>query len=265
MHKQVIQLLDSIPQYMGEGIVGLATIIIAGLIVGYFSSKYFSRISEITRVEGLLFEKKIPIYKEIFSRVELMNQLQSIQGDNIEGILTIINEAGFEIPVTRSYQIAEIFLDFEKMRTTFLDIDQYIAENRLYYDDDVYKQLLIFQNYIIVYVRIYTMYYETVTDFGADKKKINAIAQSMFTALGIVLHDDFAEQTYNVINCIRKSLNNVTLERRKTPRYDNNFFNDNKEFIMSNLLKSSALIQSVKINKLIATFVGLALLAEEEN
>lgn len=254
MYNQLTHFLAGIPQYMGEAIIGLITILIAGLIVGYFSSKYFSRISETTRVEGILFEKKIPIYKEIFLRIDNMNQLRTIKREDIEAIIELIKHSGIEVPDKPSYQISEIFTDFNKMHSSFLEIDKYISENRLYYDEETYKQLLIFQNYIIPYVHFYVIYHEAVTDFTKDEELINRGAQMMYTALGIVLSDDFGKQTLSALNCIRNSLNNVSFKRRKVPRYDYSFFNDKSEFILLNLMKSHVFSKSDEIMSLITVF-----------
>lgn len=244
---------------MGEAIVGLVTLVVVGLILGYFSSKYFARISEITRIEGLLFEKKTPIYKEIYSRVELMNQLHSIKHGKIKHILDLVDDAGFSIQEKSSYEIAAIFTDYEKMASTFIDIDKYIAENRLYYDEEVYLQLVLFQNYIIAFNRFHVVYREAFADHSNDKEILDGIEQSMFVALGIVLFDDFAQQIDNVLKCLRKSFNNVSLKRRKVPRYDYEFFSDDKGFMVSNLKKTQLLSENEKIMKLITSFIALAI------
>ena len=260
MYNYIIQFLDSIPQYMGEAIVGLVTLVAVGLILGYFTSKYFARINEITRIEGLLFEKKTPIYKEIYSRVEGMNQLHSIRHSKLKHILELVNDAGFPIQEKSSYEIAAIFTDYEKMTSTFLDIDKYIAENRLYFDEEVYLQLLLFQNYIIAFNRFHVIYSEAVADYKIDKDVLHGVERSMFIALGIVLFDDFAQQIDNVLKCLRKSFNNVSLKRRKVPRYDYEFFSDDKGFMVSNLKKTQLLSENEKIMKLITSFVSMTIL-----
>lgn len=255
----IILFFDSMPQYIGESIVGLITVVIAGLIVGYFSSKYFARINEIARVEGLLFEKKIPVYKEIYALVELMNQLQSIRHNKMTHILEMIDLAGFSIQDKASYQVAGVFMDYKEMISKFLDIDKYIAENRLYYDEDVYLQLLLFQNYIIVFNRFHVVYREAVSDCTNDEELMDRVEQSMFIALGIILFDDFAEQTSNVLSCLRNSLNNVSLKRRNVPRFDYKFFNDHNEFMLSHMKKSMILNENDKIMKLITSFVSMTI------
>lgn len=259
MYSQITSFFDSIPQYMGEAIVGLVTLIIAGLIVGYFSSKYFARISEIARIEGLLFEKKIPVYQEIYTRLELMNQLQSIRHNKVNHILEMINSAGFSIQDKASYQVAGTFLDYKGMISNFLDIDKYIAENRLYYDENVYLQLLLFQNYIMVLNRLHVVYREAVSEHINDEELIDRVEQLMFNALGITLFDDFAQQISNLLSSLRNSLNNVSLKHRKVPRFDYKFFNDDNEFVLSYLKKSVVLRETDKLMKLITSFVSLAL------
>lgn len=262
MYNYITHLLESIPQYMGEAIVGFVTITIAGLIVGYLSSKYFAHIAEKTRVEGILYEKRIPIYKEIFSRLDNMNQLRTIKHENIAAILSLIDRTGIKVSKRASYQVAGIFTDHAMMREDILALDRYISENRLYYDEEVYKQLLVFQNYIVPYLHFYAIYYEAVTSFTDDEVIIDKAAQLMYTALGVILSEDLGEQVLNTLDVIRVSLNSVDFKRRKMPRYDYSFFNDKNEFIMSHLLKTVVFTRNHEIQELITLFATQAIVAD---
>lgn len=265
MHNQITHFVESIPQYIGEAVVGFIALIFAGLILAYFSSKYFSRISEVTRVKGILFEKKLPIYKSIFSQLDNMNQLRMYKHETVEILIKEIKDAGLDFSEKPTYAIADFFTDYKKLQKTLLKLDAYISENRIYYDDEVYKQLLIFQNYINPYLHFYAIYENAVKQYIEDETRIEKVAQVLYTALGLVLTDDFAEQIIKVQNTIRKSLNQVELEFRKMPTYDYAYYKDREGFVMSNLKDSIVFTKNEEIQMLITTFAAIALLNKNES
>lgn len=264
MFSQIAQLLENIPQYLGEAVVGFIALILAGLILAYFSSKYFSRIAEVTRVKGILFEKKLPIYKNIFSQLDAMNQLRMFKHEEVEAFVKEVKEAGLNFSESPTYAVAEVFTDHKNMRETLLKLDTYISENRIYYDDEVYKQLQTFQNYIIAYLRFYTIYYQAAKQYGIDEKYIDKVAQALFTSLGLVLTEDLTEQIINVQNAIRKSLNQVKLEFREAPTYDYAFYNDPDGFIRSELKSSLIFSKNNQIQKLIYSFTAMTLIGKSD-
>lgn len=262
MLEKIIFFFNSIPPYIGEGIIALVITIFGGLIVGYFTSKYFARASEIIRVEGLLLEKKITIYKAIYSRVEALNQLTSLNYTEVAPILKIIKEKGFPISEERNYQLPEIFLNSGKFCKTVLELDEYIAENRLFFDEAVFQQLLIFQNYIIVYNRFHVIYTEGIQigTTEVDNKIVNKVENGMFIALGIILSDDFLKQTTDLLSSLRYSINNISLKRRKVPNYSYEYFNDENSFLMQRLKDTAIIKEREKITMLISDFCALAVI-----
>ena len=261
MFEKAIYFFNSIPQYIGEGLLGLLVTVSGGLIVGYFSSNYFSRISEVTRVEGLLLEKKIPIYKEIYSRAENLNQMMSYQHSDLKLIIEQIKECGFDFTERRSYQVNEIFKDANLCCDTVLELDKYIAENRIYYNDDIFKQLLIFQNYIIFYNRFRVIYREGVYEMrkDIDHNTLVKIENSMFLALGLVLSEDFSQQVSDVIKCLRRNINNVSLKNRTPVDYTYEYFNGENSFIMKGLKESVLIKERSKIKELLTKFCCIAI------
>jgi hypothetical protein len=262
MLEKIIFFFNSIPPYIGEGIIALVITIFGGLIVGYFTSKYFARASEIIRVEGLLLEKKITIYKAIYSRVEGLNQLISLNYTEIAPILKIIKENGFSISEERNYQLPKIFLNSGKFCRTVLELDEYIAENRLFFDQAVFQQLLIFQNYIIFYNRFHVIYTEGIQleTTEVDNEIVNKVENGMFIALGIILSDDFLKQTTDVLSSLRDSINNISLKRRKVPNYSYEYFNDENSFLMQRLKDTAIIKEREKITMLISDFCALAVI-----
>lgn len=88
--EQITEFFNQMPSYMGEGIVQIFVTLICGLVLGWLTSRYFSRKNEVIRVEGLLLEKKLPIYGEIVKRVGTMNNMCLIASEQVDAAMGVI-------------------------------------------------------------------------------------------------------------------------------------------------------------------------------
>jgi len=213
--------------------------------------------------DGLAVAGSLQIIFLVFRfRVEALNQLTSLNYTEVAPILKIIKEKGFPISEERNYQLPEIFLNSGKFCKTVLELDEYIAENRLFFDEAVFQQLLIFQNYIIVYNRFHVIYTEGIQigTTEVDNKIVNKVENGMFIALGIILSDDFLKQTTDLLSSLRYSINNISLKRRKVPNYSYEYFNDENSFLMQRLKDTAIIKEREKITMMISDFCALAVI-----
>ena len=232
MLDKISQFINSLPDYIGQGILGIIVTVVTGLVLGYITSKYFTRKDELTRIEGLLLEKKIPIYKEIFKRLESLNNQVEYTPANCSMALQIMQEC--EIKRPKYLHSPQILENSDEMRKTFLAIDQYATENKIFFDDDVASAMLVFQNYI---------------------------EHQMMIALGLILSEDLFQQTQKVTTTIRNSLNNLSFNHRVAPTYRYEDFNDPESSLFKELLQTKAFAEREKIITLITHFVSIGLLA----
>lgn len=260
MLDKISQFINSLPDYIGQGILGIIVTVVTGLVLGYITSKYFTRKDELTRIEGLLLEKKIPIYKEIFKRLESLNNQVEYTPANCSMALQIMQEC--EIKRPKYLHSSQILENSDEMRETFLAIDQYATENKIFFDDDVASAMLVFQNYIIAFVRFQAMFREQMEQFGVTmSKEICNVEHQMMIALGLILSEDLFQQTQKVTTTIRNSLNNLSFNHRVAPTYRYEDFNDPESTIFKELLQTKAFAEREKIITLITHFVSIGLLA----
>jgi len=238
MMEQIIEFFNQMPSYMGEGIVQIFVTLICGLVLGWLTSRYFSRKNEVIRVEGLLLEKKLPIYGEIVKRVGTMNNMCVIASKQVDAALMSLNKCGFDVEKTpTSNQINQIFDDPDEFARQYLAFDQYCSDNKIYFDDITNYPIMFFQNYLAFFHRFNVMFTDAVNDMGGNASSENnkKIKRGLFLCLGILFKDEFYEQTQTVEEAIRKFYNNPTLSHRSDPNYSYEFFSAEDGYLTQRL------------------------------
>ncbi|WP_321436590.1 hypothetical protein [uncultured Bacteroides sp.] len=263
MVENIINILNECPSYIGEGMIELIMTVVGGLILGYFTSSYMAKINEINRVEGLLLEKKMPIYKGIFGRLEDLNEMVIVPRGISADAIKVLNDCGYkELDCKKKYQLSKGFDQPDILCESYLSLDKYISENKLYFDDITNYPILVFQNYFSLFNRFDVMFKEQVQRYGINlqKAEIQNVRRQMFVALGIVLKDDFHKQIQNLQDIIHQSMNNLTMKHRSDPDYSYEFFSAENGYMMQKLMETRAMKDREKINKVITTYIALVLL-----
>jgi len=258
MLEYLLQLINSLPEYIGQGIFGIIITVIAGTILGIITSGYFYRKDELTRIEGLLLEKKILLYKDIFGRVESLNNLVKYEPINCNVALEMMKNCNIELP--QSLHCPKVFEDADEMRKTFLEIDKFATENKLFYDNDVAYAMFIFQNYLLCFIRFQVMFREQIEHHGKSMNKdICAVEHQLMLSLGFMLKDDLFLQTQKVSFVIRNSINNLSFSHRIAPTYRYEDFNNSESSILKELSQTKVIAEKEKITNLITNFVSIGL------
>lgn len=260
MLSEISTFLQELPPYIGQGLMSILVTICAGIVLGYVTSKVFIKRDELTRIQGVLLEKKIPIYKEIFQRVENFNNLVEHNENSAALALRMLEEAGFEKP--KFIHLPSLFDNPDNLKDTFLDFDRYATENKIYFDEDVAKEVFIFQNYIITCVRLHTIFQEQLDMYRISRdEKVLAVKHQLFIALGMILMDDLFRQTQKLSVSIRNSLNNRSFNHRVAPTYRYDDLNASEGLLHQALHDSVIISEHDKIHLLITKAAALALIA----
>lgn len=256
----IIKTINFLPDYIGEGIIELIITVIGGLIVGYFTSKYFERVNEITRIEGLILEKKLDVYREIIKRMNELISLVELPSSRYAKLEELLAKVDIKIERDNPRQISQLFNDPQYLVDTFLSTDKYLAENRMYYDSITDLPILVFQNYFAVYNRLLAMFREQIVDFGvATEVKLYPFELLLIQGIGVLTENEFEKQINNVMKAIGQSMNYISIKHRKNPVYTNSFFNAPSGEIMKQLKDTILLKDNEKITKYVTTCVCMAL------
>lgn len=254
-------ILEAYPSYIVEGCLELLIMVVGGIIVGYITSKYLYRINELNKVEGWLLEKRIPIYEELYKRTAQMEELYMVSPDEYSYVGTLIEKNGIVLG-ENARQISQLFMNPEKLTETFLEFDKYAAQNRLLFDTEVAKEVLVLTNYYALLRRMLVMYDEQMIDMNIyENPKVKAVRGHLVIALGMCLSDELLDYAMSLQNVIRISMSHLQLSHREKPDYSYDFYQSESGYMMNRLGKSKAMSMRVQMNELITAFVALGVKA----
>lgn len=254
-------ILKVYPTYIIEGCMELLIMIVGGVIVGYITSKYLYRINELNKVEGWLLEKRIPIYEELYKRTAQMAELYMVSPEVYAHVSALIEEHGITLG-ENARQVSHLFMDPDKLTETFLDFDKYAGQNRLMFDTEVAKEVLVLTNYFGLLRRMLVMYDEQMIDMKiSDNPKVKAVRGHLVIALGMCLSDELLDYAMSLQNVIRVSISHLQLSHRDKPDYSYDFYSDENGYMMSRLGSSKAISMNEQMKELITAFVALGMIA----
>jgi hypothetical protein len=259
------EMFSNLPPYIWEGLIAIVVTIVGGIIVGLFASNIMEKKNEVIRVEGLMIEKKLAVYEEIVKRIQMINTLVLIYSEQSEQISALLHEAGLEIDTKKKdyNQVATVFTDAEKLSSSFLGFDQFVAQKRMYYDEEVYLATLVFQNYYSLFNRMIVMFNEQMIDCGVDvnsQPSKNAV-NMMLEGLGMFLKDEFYGQSTKLESAIRNSINSISMKHRELPDYSYDFFMKEDGYIPQKLKDTLVIKKKEEIRTFVTNCIALGLVA----
>lgn len=242
MWDSLIQFFSSVPEFILEAVLSLIITIIGGVIVAYFVSRFFERINEVTRLKGLVIEKRIEIYKELARRLESFNNLLFFRPDQVASELLVLNQIGYEREFSAGVKINDVFNDNESLNERYLDFENFALENRLFFDTEVYDEVNFLQNYLCLYTHIQILYNDQLIALGKDfqLEENKKILNHAIRAVGIMLSDDFSDCITKAIETIRKSLKNVSLKTRHEQLHTYDYYNNPEGEFMQRMTATTA-------------------------
>lgn len=258
----IVNMLNTLPDYIGKGIMELLVLVVGGIIVGWITSTVFARKSEIMAVEGSVLKHKLDIFEELSKRLELLRQQDLLPSDHTSAIVAMLKQNGYDIDVCAPLTVFQIFEDPKKLSETILELDKYIAAHRIYFDSEVTKATMIFQNYIIGIRRLLVLYEEQMINAGLslDNKNVYAVEKSLCISLCIILDEDLSRQVDILLEKLRVSINSLDFKHQAEIPHDMDFFSEDGP-IMGALKDTIFLQDREKIKALIASYTALGLCA----
>ncbi len=254
--RELSEIFNTFPDYIGQGIVELLIMVVGGLLLGYVTSKYLYRINELNKVEGWLLEKRIPIYEGLFHRTEKMMELYMISPSLAASILEVMGKHGLELN-EESKQVSQMFMDPDKMTEFFLEFDEYVTKNRLFFDEEVSNEIIVLQNYLGLLRRLLVLYDEQMIDYKIhDKEDVKKVRAEMMIALGMYLSDEFLQYVMSAQNTIRVSLNHLEFSHRKKPDYSYDYYQNEQGFLMTRMMDSKAIKDREAIRAVITEYTA---------
>lgn len=260
----IIDAINQCPEYIGKGIMQLLILTLGGVIVAWITTMVFGRKSEINAVEGTLLKRKMDIYEELCGKLESLKAAVAVPDNISEAAIKLLKEEELKFNPINSKQVLSIFDSPKQLTDAFLEIDNYIASKKLYYDNDVMIQTLRFQNYFAVFRRLLVMFEQEFVNRGIslDEKEVVVAERILTVAIGIALQDELIDQMDKVNETIKKSFMNLNLNHREQIKYSYDFFNSPEGPIMSELMDTKILLQREKISGVVLKSIAIAIAAK---
>lgn len=262
----IIDIINQCPEYIGKGIMQLLILTLGGVIVAWITTLVFGRKSEINAVEGTLLKRKMDIYEELCGKLESLKAVVAVPDNISEAAIKLLKEEELKFNPINSKQVLSIFDSPKQLTDAFLEIDNYIASKKLYYDNDVMIQTLRFQNYFAVFRRLLVLFEQAIINEGLslDEKEVVAAERIMTLAIGIALQDELIDQMDKVNETMKKSFMNLNFNHREQIKYSYDFFNSPEGPIMSELKDTKILLQREKISRIVMESIAIAIAAKAD-
>lgn len=261
---QIVNEINSLPEYFGKGILELIILIVGGIVVGWITSTYFAQRAAESEVKGDIMKKKLDIYDALVIRLEAILQQVVLPHNIINIAVSDIKEHDIPLEYVPQYPVLDVFQTGDKLKETVLDIDSFISTNRIYFEKGLYEKLEFFQNYIVIFNRLIVMYQEHFIDshIPLDNKNVKMFEKMTAIELGLIFQDELTEEIVSVYDEIRDSINHIKFKVQSKPDHSEKRLGHKGEIIQQ-MLDMKIMTEREKVLKLIALNIAKAMAVEK--
>jgi hypothetical protein len=255
------EIIQTAPDYIWQGLFRVLLIGVSTIVVAFVTSWIFKRKDEVTRVEGVLLEKKLEIYRLLSDKLFDFEELHQFNDAEVAHAKRQIEECGLEMP--QFYHVPSFMnAGADKIYEKLMEFDRLATENKMYYDDYTAWPIFVLQNYNGLLIRFHAMFRDGITGEGFEMTdKVKKVEDDMFRAIGLVFCEEWGERVEKVLASLQDSVNNLSLKHRKKPKYDYHTMQDPNGPMMRELQESKLMKERDKITQLITSYVALGLIA----
>ena len=251
------ELFLSLPEFMWNGIFNIIVTLGAGLIIAFVTTFYLKKKDEITRVAGVILEKRVNTSQEILNYLEKLSFKKEFKTGDEFDLYKILKEYDFHLPYEPHLQYSEVFESMVNFREFFHGFENIIATNKLWLNTKVRDHLFFMQGYFanINALIIFTGRVPVPKEMALSVEDVNAIANSTILPIGITLDYEISELIAELETLIVDSVYNLDLERPKNTPVRNTFLNKDVKNIQKKLKKTLLYTEQEKYASLISTAV----------
>jgi hypothetical protein len=251
------ELFLSLPEFMWNGIFNIIVTLGAGLIIAFVTTFYLKKKDEITRVAGVILEKRVNTSQEILNYLEKLSFKKEFKTGDEFDLYKILKEYDFHLPYEPHLQYSEVFESMDNFREFFHGFENIIATNKLWLNTKVRDHLFFMQGYFanINALIIFTGRVPVPKEMALSVEDVNAIANSTILPIGITLDYEISELIAELETLIVDSVYNLDLERPKNTPVRNTFLNNDVKNIQKKLKKTLLYTEQEKYASLISTAV----------
>lgn len=172
------------PKYIWDDIFVVIEVLVVGLLLAYMATKYQHRKEVEWKLRGNLLEKRFESYKKICSFIYALANQHAPTEDEQKDIDRLLEHPILNIPAVK---YADIFASEQKFRDFRFQLDQLIAQEKLFLD---YPMLL--------HLEQMRFYFDAMGDVVEDFIRVQCNPQNRFTAAQIKKHIDIGLKAFGV-------------------------------------------------------------------
>lgn len=136
-----------LPQFMWEGIFNIIVTLGVGLIIAFVTTFYLKKKDEITRVSGVILEKRVNSEQEILDYLEKLSYHLELHNGKEKEWYALLASFGLTLPHGKYLQYSDAFSSVDKFQDFFKGFEEVISRNKLWMGKKVRFHLALMQAY----------------------------------------------------------------------------------------------------------------------
>lgn len=215
------------PLFLWEGLASAFSTLVAGLIIALVTTFYLKKRDEVTRVAGVILEKRVNSEQEILSYIEGISYSVQMPEREARKTLALLEQVGLPTPNAPFVQYAEVFDDLEHFDEFQKTFEQIISSHKLWMSEKVRFHLQLMQGYLswinaglLVSQQVPLPAGYTLTDENQDR-----IAKILLKLQGVVLDMEFKRLIAELEVLMVDSIYHLNIKRPNRSLMRNGFWN----------------------------------------
>lgn len=137
----------TLPEFIWSGIFNVLSTLIVGLIIVFVTTFYLKRKDEITRVSGVILEKKVNSSQEILHFLEKLSFKKELDRDKENILYELLDRMDLDLPNEERLQYSAFLENVKYFREFFFEFENIIAKHKLWMSLEVRNHLFLMQAY----------------------------------------------------------------------------------------------------------------------
>lgn len=216
-----------LPQFMWEGIFNIIITLGAGLIIAFVTTFYLKKKDEITRVAGVILEKRVNSEQEILDFLEDLAFHKELHNGKEKEWLALLKEYELTLPHEPHLQYSDVFSSVDKFREFFRGFERIITTNKLWMGKKVRFHLALMQGYFSWINAL--LFAITRVPLPADKKlseeDIDKLSTTLLLQVAITLDHEISGLLAELETLIVDSIYKLDLKRPRKSMTRNGMLN----------------------------------------
>ncbi len=251
------------PVFIWQGVVSLASTLVAGLVIGFVTTFYLKQKDESTRVAGVILEKRVDAQHQILNFLENSSQKFEMIQPLSASMRELLHDFDLQIPYDPHIQYADIFTSIDKYRNFFHGFEELLSKHRLWLDSKTRYQMFLMQSYFAA-INATMLAFNRIPlpqDVHLSHDEMGELSDKLMLIVGIVIDAEFNELIMDLDVLMVRSIYKLNLARPKDSYLSRGFTNKEAKRSEQFLVNDSVMGQS--LSKLIA--LALELVAEKKD